>query len=176
MSEELKPCPFCGASVTAQETDDGPVRPVSVICGECGASSDIHNTADEAIAAWNRRAPMTAPTPAGEENVTENIAAFCDACAESSERHLFVDRAKAFRSAAQSIRSGLLSSPRVGEVRREAFEEAAARLEVLAIDYEERADVSAADKHYSTAAYQKREADTLLIAATLIRSLSPTEE
>lgn len=72
-----------------------------------------------------------------------------------------------------AICRALLSSPRVEEVRREVFEEAAARLEVLAIDYEERAEVSAADKHYSTAAYQKREADTLLIAATLIRSRSP---
>lgn len=57
----LLPCPFCGGDdVIARETHDGPVRPVEVICRECGAQSDIYDDADKAIAAWNRRAAIAA--------------------------------------------------------------------------------------------------------------------
>lgn len=76
MSEELKPCPFCGGAVkmdrhkgsdeTGERWDYFSVecrgKDHNVIC-------DSGDTAEEVAASWNRRAPMTALTtpPAGEE-------------------------------------------------------------------------------------------------------------
>jgi Lar family restriction alleviation protein len=65
------PCPFCGEThVTATETRDGPVRPVSVTCWSCGASSDVYPNADDAITAWNRR-PAQPAVPARDAIVEE---------------------------------------------------------------------------------------------------------
>lgn len=80
MSEELKPCPFCGKTqakdgkfgvgVAATQgmnergeyVEEG--RQWSVICSGCGSSCSLYcDTEAEAIAAWNRRA---APTTEGE--------------------------------------------------------------------------------------------------------------
>jgi Lar family restriction alleviation protein len=49
MSDDLKPCPFCGVVPL-------PVNTIGsyVFCGECGADGPVHLT--EAIAAWNTRA------------------------------------------------------------------------------------------------------------------------
>ena len=54
MSEELKPCPFCGA--TNIEPDYVNV-PYGLECKSCGASGppDSQQDPDEAIAAWNQR-------------------------------------------------------------------------------------------------------------------------
>lgn len=52
MSEELKPCPFCGGTAYIHELSD---RLYIVMC-DCGASSGIEGTEKEAAAAWNRRA------------------------------------------------------------------------------------------------------------------------
>lgn len=50
MSDELKPCPFCGSAV-------GPLDGMRcVLCIECGAESGWQIDAQSAIAAWNRRA------------------------------------------------------------------------------------------------------------------------
>jgi len=55
---KLKPCPFCGAR---EDDGDGPnqqhVNGDSEIvnCRRCGAETQYFDTADEAIAAWNRR-------------------------------------------------------------------------------------------------------------------------
>jgi hypothetical protein len=78
---ELKPCPFCGktnalklttAEELANEGEDDPMPwdhspSWAVICdaskplgpGGCGASGGFFPTEDDAIAAWNRRAPHT---------------------------------------------------------------------------------------------------------------------
>lgn len=63
MQVELKPCPFCGGkAATFIRTNTGATAewcgPVDhwVSCtGDCGASTCMHGTKDEAIAAWNRR-------------------------------------------------------------------------------------------------------------------------
>jgi Lar family restriction alleviation protein len=49
MSDDLKPCPFCGAVPLPVNTNGS-----YVFCGECGADGPVHLT--EAIAAWNTRA------------------------------------------------------------------------------------------------------------------------
>lgn len=61
MTEELKPCPFCGpgGSVVSIYFDDSSRR-YRVGCGACGCATGIHprdKTPAPAIAAWNNRAP-----------------------------------------------------------------------------------------------------------------------
>lgn len=57
MSEELKPCPFCGTAPTAKSISAGMSQ---VECEPCGIWIDGFNT--EVHAAWNRRtAPVSAP-------------------------------------------------------------------------------------------------------------------
>ena len=63
MSEELKPCPFCGnTNVYGYKeilpSDDNPQY--QVICdwyyGGCGSSSGYWDSMEECVKAWNRRA------------------------------------------------------------------------------------------------------------------------
>jgi Lar family restriction alleviation protein len=58
MSEELKPCPFCGgeAGVGPLHTTGG-FRPFHVSCYVCGVEYQHAETEAAAIAAWNRRTP-----------------------------------------------------------------------------------------------------------------------
>lgn len=53
MSEELKPCPFCGSyDVVMEETyTSGYAR-----CRGCGVEGGMRDSCTEAAAAWNRRA------------------------------------------------------------------------------------------------------------------------
>ena len=53
MSDELKPCPFCGSSNFYSEKIEFDAR---VGCGNCGAKTRLYNTDEEAIEAWNKRA------------------------------------------------------------------------------------------------------------------------
>ena len=62
---DLKPCPFCGGEAldfhrhNTDATADwcGPVDHwVCCVSDDCGASTCVHDTKDEAIATWNRRA------------------------------------------------------------------------------------------------------------------------
>ena len=57
MTEELKPCPFCGEK-TELEIDD-PFEFIAedffVFCNKCSTTGPLGETKDEAIAAWNRR-------------------------------------------------------------------------------------------------------------------------
>ena len=66
MTNDLKPCPFCGAEAkltTAIRNNYFPIRQVAyVMCNTCGASSyafrDLENNGHhilKAIEAWNRR-------------------------------------------------------------------------------------------------------------------------
>lgn len=65
MSEELKPCPFCGGEAEAFYDDAGGVYEVQ--CQECGAEPYIGSrsgalgmrTLGDVIKAWNRRAERT---------------------------------------------------------------------------------------------------------------------
>lgn len=56
MSEELKPCPFCGAHATKYDEDSWRTATKHVLCTVCPASVGPCDTYDEAIAAWNKRA------------------------------------------------------------------------------------------------------------------------
>ena len=62
MSEELKPCPFCGGPASEA------MWPGHVGClnSDCGAYK-----ANLSIAAWNRRASPTPPTTEGREKLTK---------------------------------------------------------------------------------------------------------
>lgn len=56
MSNELKPCPFCGGEAVLCENTDY----AYVYCKECGSQTDeSHGTAGAAVAAWNTRAERT---------------------------------------------------------------------------------------------------------------------
>lgn len=59
MSDELKPCPFCGG-VHVEIVNQGsrPDDPHVVQCDDCDASASGMSVG-EAIAAWNRRAERT---------------------------------------------------------------------------------------------------------------------
>jgi Lar family restriction alleviation protein len=74
MSPKLKPCPFCGATAwvaTRQVTEFGETIEYVVECQEapayCPAANMIGYTPnkEDAIAAWNRRAPSTIEAAAG---------------------------------------------------------------------------------------------------------------
>ena len=54
--EELKPCPFCGATDAEVHDGLGCDEQYTVICFSCGCSASYCDEAAEAIAAWNRRA------------------------------------------------------------------------------------------------------------------------
>ena len=70
MTDELKPCPFCGGHARMNIVMDS----VGVSCRLCGASL-IDETREDAIAAWNAR-----PGDAARETaITEAIQALIDA-------------------------------------------------------------------------------------------------
>ena len=62
MSEDLKPCPFCGGEAALAideftDNDNSCVREIySVQCCNCIACTKWDASSDNAIAAWNRRA------------------------------------------------------------------------------------------------------------------------
>lgn len=64
MSDELKPCPFCGEPFNSPD-----FRPSfgqwQIICGCCEIQGPLCPTQERAIAAWNRRAEPT-PQPVAE--------------------------------------------------------------------------------------------------------------
>ena len=64
MSEELKPCPFCGAKASVQRYSSGTGGPkCAVWCDACHVGTSwLHGDDGEArvVAEWNRRAPVAA--------------------------------------------------------------------------------------------------------------------
>lgn len=61
MSDELKPCPFCGSGRVAgfTSTCDSRLFREYVACEDCGASTTTHETKAGAVSAWNARAERT---------------------------------------------------------------------------------------------------------------------
>lgn len=60
MVEKLKPCPFCGGAAEMQCGDGHDIWPYYVMCVECVAEADRCKRQEDAIAAWNHRAPDAA--------------------------------------------------------------------------------------------------------------------
>lgn len=62
MSEELKPCPFCGGTAI-HATEGSTFRWVKMVCRECEASSGevSTRTATANVDAWNTRTPSWQP-------------------------------------------------------------------------------------------------------------------
>ena len=62
MSEELKPCPFCGGSEILRDGVSGwPLEDLPecwVICETCGVSTNVFQSSKMAEAAWNLRTPI----------------------------------------------------------------------------------------------------------------------
>lgn len=58
MSEELKPCPFCGGEAKTKSSVDvfGHEGFFSVLCRKCYVRTGCYETEAEVIEAWNRRA------------------------------------------------------------------------------------------------------------------------
>lgn len=54
-SPELKPCPFCGGEARSRDFGRGQVS-VGCLNMDCGASSMLSLSGEEAITAWNTRA------------------------------------------------------------------------------------------------------------------------
>lgn len=58
MTEELKPCPFCGGKAEVVWMPYINVEGMGLVveCNHCWAETGYYATREEAIAAWNRRA------------------------------------------------------------------------------------------------------------------------
>lgn len=54
ISDELKPCPFCGGDARLDSGFDS----YWIECKHCGATAEGDKTHDTAIASWNKRAPV----------------------------------------------------------------------------------------------------------------------
>lgn len=61
MSEELKPCPFCGGKNISYSTHQ---IGIAVGCDSCGAVCEIKGSKDQCAEAWNTRAQL--PSKGGE--------------------------------------------------------------------------------------------------------------
>lgn len=102
MSEELKPCPFCGAGARKEfangDERDGYANRMTFSCSGCGARvtavgdmskggyADNSTVEARAIAAWNRRTP-----PASESALAEAVLAWWDE--QSGDAPAFVELA-----------------------------------------------------------------------------------
>ena len=55
MTDELKPCPFCGEQEFISVRNGMNAVAAWVICNNCGCYGPTEDTKAEAITAWNRR-------------------------------------------------------------------------------------------------------------------------
>lgn len=56
MSEELKPCPFCGGEAATKSTIYGYGERYEAYCTKCYIGLDLFESEEDAIKAWNKRA------------------------------------------------------------------------------------------------------------------------
>lgn len=66
ISNDLKPCPFCGSTNVHNERYAMIGAPSQVVCMGCGATSKEADSPEEAARLWNQR------TPTEKENETTN--------------------------------------------------------------------------------------------------------
>lgn len=73
--EKLKPCPFCGGDAEYDNSDSGPFEWIA--CQKCGARGPTINynrkKLGDSRAAWNRRTPIDAKTPAPPVEATPGL-------------------------------------------------------------------------------------------------------
>jgi Lar family restriction alleviation protein len=62
MTDELKPCPFCGGHAETVETDRHP-KLYATWCPTCHVSTGKRTAKADCIVAWNRRTTQPAPIP-----------------------------------------------------------------------------------------------------------------
>lgn len=82
MSEELKPCPFCGGEARLVHCMNAPCR---VVCEECGCGTRWFacDGREHAIDEWNRRAERTCHPVDYHIDIDEGcIASTCSECGE----------------------------------------------------------------------------------------------
>ena len=53
---ELKPCPFCGGT-NIQHRHQGGGLDHTIRCRDCGCKTGHHESKEDNVASWNRRAP-----------------------------------------------------------------------------------------------------------------------
>lgn len=84
MSEELKPCPFCGGEAHIKEVVSACEKLYTVGCSdsECMGYETwlLKPTVDEAVAAWNRRAERTCRFETHQEPEGGEVWSECGEC------------------------------------------------------------------------------------------------
>ena len=55
MTEDLKPCPFCGGKAILGIDENDRKRPYFVYCDKCNNSTAFYKSKRKAVEAWNRR-------------------------------------------------------------------------------------------------------------------------
>jgi len=86
VSEQLKPCPFCGASAMLLRSEEALMTGepdnlyrVSCISKSCGVKTKYWYPADSAVASWNRRVTVVEPRHEMFINLADGIIT-CTAC------------------------------------------------------------------------------------------------
>ncbi len=90
MSEELKPCMFCGEAndVFSNVTFANASQPIHYIeCGRCSAMGPSGKTDNEAVTAWNTRALEGIASPAAIGEVVEALRDLAEKEAEYRHDH-----------------------------------------------------------------------------------------
>ena len=83
MADELKPCPFCGNADIVKMIGVRDERGHSMMCGKCGVRQGCNGSSmDQAIAAWNTRAPTTIPRPHCDTCGKDVSEVLCPTCAK----------------------------------------------------------------------------------------------
>ena len=94
MSDELKPCPFCGGEAEITKWHEGYF--VECKAHHCGGTIGAYKTEEETIEAWNTRAERTCEMPMvfedDEGNELDSSAAYfryyrCSNCGEIMEHY-----------------------------------------------------------------------------------------
>ena len=114
MSDELLPCPFCGATAHVRRRSHSMPRPqrYQVQCGECYCgTSDRFETAEYAAASWNKR--KTPQRVADMTRALEKIAEGCEqtaALGDGDEPAISHAEARTWAAVAKQARAALASS------------------------------------------------------------------